>query len=42
VKNRIKLQKRLGKRGWLKSVRSTLKKALKGNSNAKIDIIAAE
>jgi hypothetical protein len=26
----------------VKTVRSTLKKALKGNSNAKIDIIAAE
>jgi hypothetical protein len=42
VKNRIKLQKKVREERMLKTVRTVLKKALKGNSNAKKDVNAAE
>ena len=42
VKNRIKLQKKVREERILKTVRTALKKALKGNSNAKKDVNAAE
>jgi len=42
VKNRIKLQKKVREERMLKIVRTALKKALKGNPNAKKDVNAAE
>jgi hypothetical protein len=42
VKNRIKLQKKVREERMLKTVRTALKKALKGNPNAKKDVNAAE
>lgn len=42
VKNRIKLQKKVREERMLKTVRTALKKALKGNPNVKKDVNVAE